>query len=100
MNEIKMRIAIKAGMFLFLLSLIITASAQAASFECSQSTTKVEKIICADAKLSKLDEELHRVYKEALKQSIEPEELEKRQKSWLNLFQIIRNHRFLPGLPA
>jgi uncharacterized protein len=39
--------------------------AQAAGFDCTKASTTIEKLICADAYLSKLDSELSEVYYEA-----------------------------------
>ena len=36
---------------------------QAASFDCAKASAKVEKLICSDVELSKLDEELNEAYK-------------------------------------
>src|SRR3990167_6280936 len=38
--------------------LVPSIPAQAASFDCAKAATKVEILICADAELSKLDDEL------------------------------------------
>lgn len=57
--------------------------AQAASFDCAKATTKVEKLICADAALSKLDEELTKVYGEVLKKSLDEALLKKQQRASL-----------------
>jgi len=46
--------------------LLFANTACAASFDCSKAGTKVEKMICADPELSKLDEELDRKYQTAL----------------------------------
>ena len=43
-----------------------TFPAQAASFDCGKTSTAVEKMICADAELSKLDEKMAAAYAEAL----------------------------------
>jgi uncharacterized protein len=42
--------------------LVLQGAAQAASFDCAKAQSKVEKIICADAELSKLDEDLATAY--------------------------------------
>lgn len=81
------RLVMKVGLLLVVLPLFLTVNTQAASFDCSKATTKIEKTICADPELSKHDEELNRVYKEALKKSPEPEELKKSQKEWLKYWQ-------------
>ncbi len=46
----------KRGMGLVLC--LVIGQLQAASFDCGKAGTKVEKLICADAELSKLDEKL------------------------------------------
>lgn len=46
--------------------LLAANAACAASFDCAKAGTKVEKMICADPELSKLDEELDRKYQTAL----------------------------------
>lgn len=61
--------------------------AQAASFDCGKARTQVEKLICANPQLSKLDEELAASYAEALKSS-EPTRIKAEQKLWLKK----RNH--------
>lgn len=53
------------------------------SFDCAKATTKVEKMICADAELSKLDADLDRVYGEALRKASDPPTLKKQQRGWL-----------------
>ncbi len=58
-------------------------SAQAASFDCGNARTDVEKMICADAELSKLDEQLAQEYKSAMEITIDKESLRKDQKVWL-----------------
>lgn len=63
--------------------LLFGAQAQAASFDCGKATTEVEKLICADEWASRNDEELARVYAEALAKSTEPEKLKAGQKAWL-----------------
>lgn len=55
---------------------------RAASFDCAKAGTKTEKLICADAELSKLDEALAVAYADALK-STDPASLKAAQKAWL-----------------
>jgi uncharacterized protein len=50
-----------------------------ASFDCGKATTKVEKTICADARLASLDVELARTYKEASAHI----DLKESQREWL-----------------
>jgi uncharacterized protein len=66
------------------LTAILTASAtHAASFDCTKATTMVEKAICSDAELSKLDEQLMAKYKDALSSAPNAANLKNDQKSWL-----------------
>lgn len=57
----------------------------AASFNCSKASSKVEKAICADPELSKLDEDMAAAYKEMLKAHPLPEFIQARQRDWLSL---------------
>lgn len=63
--------------------LALSFPAQAASFDCKKTQTKVEKMICADAGLSKLDDELTKVYGQVLKKISEETLLKKQQQGWL-----------------
>lgn len=66
-----------------IVSLVLAASAQAASFDCANAGAKVEKLICADAELSRLDEELNTVYKTALQDEKQAEATRQTQKQWM-----------------
>jgi uncharacterized protein len=57
--------------------------AQAASFDCAKASTKVENLICADVGLSKLDEEIAKVYGEVLVKSTDEDLLKKHQRDWI-----------------
>lgn len=57
--------------------------ALAASFDCRQARTTKEKMICADAQLSALDEQLDASYKDALKRSGALKTVRQLQRSWL-----------------
>lgn len=63
--------------------LVLISSAQAASFDCAKAGTKVEKLICADAGLSKLDEELNVAYKAALQNEKQADSIKQAQKLWM-----------------
>ncbi len=52
---------------LALLWFLITSAAQGAGFDCARAASKVEKLICGDAELSRLDEEMSSVYLAAMK---------------------------------
>ncbi len=63
--------------------LVLVQAAQAASFDCAKAGTKVEKLICADAGLSKLDEELNAAYTAALKDEKKASAIKQSQKQWM-----------------
>lgn len=51
---------------LFILSMMACSTSYAASFDCNKSTSDVEKMICSDHKLSRLDDYLSQNYKIAM----------------------------------
>ncbi len=61
----------------------IVVSAQSASFECGSAKTEVERLICSDAALSKLDEDLHDAYASALQRSARTA-VQREQFRWLS----------------
>jgi len=63
--------------------LFLPLACRAASFDCAKSETAVEKTICASAELSKLDDRLGQLYKEALAKSAAPDALREAQRTWL-----------------
>lgn len=66
-----------------LCGLVIALPAQAASFDCAKAATKVEKLICSDAGLSKLDEALNEAYKTALQDGKQTDAVKQAQKRWM-----------------
>jgi len=70
---------------LCLLSLMFVQTACAASFDCGKATTKVEKMICADPELSKLDGGLGKLYQDSLDKATEEQKkrLVTEQRHWL-----------------
>lgn len=58
-------------------------ASHAASFDCAKATNKVETMICADAELSKLDEEMHSAYRRAQLNGQQADALLQQQKAWL-----------------
>lgn len=64
-------------------ALLITQSTEAASFDCGKAQTKVEHLICDNAEISKLDEELSVAYKAALKNTSKVEAIKQAQKQWM-----------------
>jgi uncharacterized protein len=76
------KLVIRAGPLL-LLPLLSVMNVRAASFDCAKTTTKVEKMICADAELSNLDEELATAYTTALQIEQKMSYIQQAQKQWL-----------------
>ena len=73
---------ILAGWFI-LSGWLLLAPAHAASFDCAQARTDVEKLICADNALSKLDDSLEAQYRQALKRHDIRETVKQSQQDWL-----------------
>lgn len=69
----------------FAISLTVFFNVNAASFDCAKAKSKVEKAICSDSSLSKLDEQLLVAYKSSLAIHPFPEYVKARQRDWLNL---------------
>lgn len=67
----------------FIVSLLLSPTAHATSFDCSKETTEVERMICSDPELSKLDEELSNAYKNALKYAKNSESIRNSQREWM-----------------
>lgn len=69
---------------LFALAILaLSASSQAASFNCDKAMSPVEIHICRDIELSKLDEELNSIYKIALQNKEQKKSIRNRQKKWI-----------------
>ena len=69
------------GMGLGMLFLLTTA--QAASFDCGKAASEVEKMICNDDELSKLDESLSKAYLRALTRTHRKRDMVGSQRQWL-----------------
>lgn len=61
----------------------LAQSVQAASFDCAKAQTRVEKLICSDAELSGLDDEMAASYKAVLQDTVRAEATKQTQKLWL-----------------
>lgn len=61
----------------------MSATAGAASFDCKLARSKAETMICTDAGLSKLDEQLGLAYARSLKTAIDPQTEKAKQLAWL-----------------
>jgi uncharacterized protein YecT (DUF1311 family) len=66
------------------LGLITLTTVHAASFDCGKARTEVEKLICGNPELSRLDEELGRAYKAALNDGKHAAQIARAQKQWIN----------------
>ena len=81
------------------LVLVSACGLWAASFDCTKARSKVEKAICADPELSKLDDQLAVVYKSALAAHPLPSYIRARQRAWLNdLLLIVDEKHFISSL--
>lgn len=65
-------------------SLVSLAPAHGASFDCNQASTKVTQTICADAELSRLDEELDTAYLAALSDKKHADAISDFQELWVH----------------
>ena len=66
-----------------LFSFLVVALAHAASFDCDKASTTVEKLICSNDKLSKLDDELAEIYSSAAKEKKGGDKIRNSQREWL-----------------
>ncbi|MFZ2266286.1 MAG: hypothetical protein WAV95_01780 [Azonexus sp.] len=63
-------------------------SAVAASFDCGKAHSPMEKLICSDAKLSKLDDDLAAAYKQAIVSSGAKSAITQWQREWLRSYPV------------
>lgn len=66
-----------------MLGCLLLTNANSASFDCTKAASKVEKLICSDPSLSKLDERLTSAYRTAMKNAVNLDLLRWEQKQWL-----------------
>jgi len=64
--------------------LMVVSTARAASFDCAKAGTKVEHIICDNAEISRLDDDLSTSYKAALQDKLKVDAIKQSQKQWIN----------------
>jgi uncharacterized protein len=80
-------------LFLFILLFgLFSIQANAASFDCNKATTWLEKTVCSNPELSKLDEQMAKAYHDALA-SLSPEgqeETKQNQRQWLKEISYIK----------
>jgi len=68
--------------------LVLALATQAASFDCGKAASKIEKLICGDDELSKLDETLSKTYQQALARSGDDKShVIKEQREWLKFYR-------------
>ena len=72
----------RAAAFAILLAFAASGT-QAASFDCTKASTRTEKLICADAELSRLDSELGQVYAQARRSAPDAAAVQDAQRTWL-----------------
>jgi uncharacterized protein len=80
------------GIIIIVLFGLLSTQATAASFDCKKAASWVEKSVCSNPELSKLDEELAKAYNDALA-SLSPEgqkETKQYQKQWLKEISYIK----------
>jgi uncharacterized protein len=63
---------------------LIAITADAASFDCSQTGTRVEKMICASAELSRLDGDLAQQYGSLIRSTTHPDTVRSEQRAWVH----------------
>jgi len=63
--------------------LVLSCAVHAASFDCAKAGSKVEHLICDNAEISKLDEELNVAYKTALQDEKPADAIKRAQKQWM-----------------
>lgn len=73
----------KQTTWLALAGLVLSCAASAASFDCAKAQTRVEKLICADAELSRLDDDLGRAWKQHLSDNKFQDQFRTTQKHWI-----------------
>jgi uncharacterized protein len=62
---------------------VIPSMIFAASFDCGKAASEVEKLICSDAELSRLDESLNKAYLQALERTLFKKQTIKSQRQWV-----------------
>jgi len=70
---------------------VIPSVIHAASFDCSKATSEVEKLICGNDELSKLDESLNKAYLQALEWKDIKNRIIKDQRQWLKVRNACKN---------
>ena len=79
-----MRPTVWATLMCLILMPFLMPWARAATFDCDKASTFVEKVICSDTRLTNLDDQLGRQYKDVLAASSNGGALKAEQKAWLS----------------
>lgn len=79
------------------LCLLCCAPLRAASFDCQQAGTLVEKTVCSTPELSSLDEELANIYAQALRTITDKQALIADQRAWLKTRDTCEKIEWDPG---
>lgn len=66
-----------------LTQLALAGECAAASFDCAKATARLDRLICANERLSQLDESLNQEYRKALAMGPDAEQIKSAQRSWL-----------------
>jgi uncharacterized protein len=82
-NKNKKTMVIKYLVLFVALIVSYASNTYAASFDCLKASTAVERMICADPEVSKLDEDLNVKYKEQLLKATKSDLIRQRQHYWL-----------------
>lgn len=72
----------RTSILVFFGFLALQGNPQAASFDCSRSATAVERAICHDPALSKVDDDLAAAFADALTATLDPQTLREEQRLW------------------
>ena len=91
------RLVIKVVLLFIVLSLFLPFNVQASSFDCSKAANNAEKIICADEDLSKLDEEMAKIYERALPKAPDSSVVKEQQREWLKERDLCSDSSCLKG---
>lgn len=76
-------------------AILFATPAFGASFDCTKATTRNEKAICADPRLSRADEEMARAYEAARQSSPSSQSLARSHAGWLRQLQSCNNDECL-----
>jgi uncharacterized protein YecT (DUF1311 family) len=79
----EIRNSMKRIFWCFLSGMSFLITAHAASFDCEKANTKIEKLICSDASLSKFNDDLNAAYRSALHDAQQATAIRRDQLQWM-----------------